>query len=32
MAKMIVAKHDNGQIEVANGDGGCTITLKFPKT
>jgi len=31
MAKMIIAKHDNGQIEVANSDGGSTFTLTFPK-
>jgi signal transduction histidine kinase len=31
MAKMIVAKHGNGQIDAENTDKGCTFTLKLPK-
>ncbi|WP_345975779.1 HAMP domain-containing sensor histidine kinase [Sulfurimonas sp. HSL3-7] len=31
MAKMIVAKHNNGEIDAANNGGGCTFTLKLPK-
>lgn len=31
MAKMIVAKHGNGEIDVENSGSGCTFTLKLPK-
>ena len=31
MAKMIVAKHGNGEIAAANSAVGCTFTLKLPK-
>ncbi len=31
MAKMIVAKHNNGEIDAENNAVGCTFTLKLPK-
>ncbi|MHC3994727.1 sensor histidine kinase [Thiomicrolovo sp. ZZH C-3] len=31
MAKMIVAKHGNGEISVVNSEEGCTFILKLPK-